>query len=149
MPDLTTDMLELLDLLDRYEVEYLICGGHAVAFYGYVRMTMNLDILVKPEAENAKKLRTALSEFGFGDAGIPWDEFEKSGAAISIGVQPNQIDLLTSVSDQPTDEVFENSEWGELSGRSMRIIALGDLIYAKEKAGRTKDVLDLEELGKA
>jgi hypothetical protein len=65
------DMKELLTLFQKHHVAFAVCGGFAVAHYGYVRATMDFDILVLPSPENAEKIQSALTEFGFGAAGIP------------------------------------------------------------------------------
>ena len=38
------DLKELLELLNRHEVEFLIIGAHAVAKYGYPRATKDIDV---------------------------------------------------------------------------------------------------------
>lgn len=89
------DMKELLSLFEAHDVGYVLVGGFAVNFYGYIRMTQDIDILLFPSKENAAKVNKSLEEFGFGDAGIPQEYFEKEGSAIHLGVEPNRIDLLT------------------------------------------------------
>jgi len=64
-------------------------------------MTMDVDLLIEPTEENANRVMSALIEFGFGDAGIPKSAFMNEGTAITLGVQPNQVDLLTSISRAP------------------------------------------------
>jgi len=147
--ELSHDMHELISLLLRHRVEFLVCGGHAVAFYGYPRMTMDLDILIRANKQNAQRLKVALDEFGFGNAGISWQAFESEGVAVSLGVQPNQVDLLTSVSSQNTDEVFSNAKPGRLAGKEILFIGREELLRAKREAGRLKDRLDLDELEKS
>ncbi|MBD3343824.1 MAG: hypothetical protein GF401_02025 [Chitinivibrionales bacterium] len=39
------DLKELLRLLNERSVEYVIVGGYAVAFYGFIRATKDIDIL--------------------------------------------------------------------------------------------------------
>jgi len=52
---LTNEFKEFLKLLNDHEVEYLIVGGHAVAYHGYPRSTGDLDVWVSVNAHNAKK----------------------------------------------------------------------------------------------
>lgn len=146
---ITEDFAEFLSLLKKHHVDYAICGGHAVAFYGFPRMTLDFDILVNPTENNAKNLMCALNEFGFGD--IPdLNEalFCQKGVVFSLGVQPNQIDLLTSMSSQPETEIFEHKVVGELEGIEVFFVSYDDLLRAKKEAGRLKDLLDIEELEK-
>jgi hypothetical protein len=50
------DYKDFLNLLEKFEVEYMIVGGYAVALHGYVRATENIDIWFNPNIENADKL---------------------------------------------------------------------------------------------
>ena len=145
---LTDDFRDFIDLLIKNEVEFLICGGHAVGFHGYPRLTMDFDLLFNPTEKNADKIMKVLGEFGFGKAGISREAFLAEGTAITLGVQPNQIDLLTSASSQPTKEIFQNAVNGKLENFEVLYISKDDLIQAKKNAGRTKDLADVEELEK-
>ena len=64
------DFRELLALFNARKVEYMIVGGYALAFHGAPRFTGDLDILVKPELINARRILEALDEFGFKSAGL-------------------------------------------------------------------------------
>ena len=144
---LTEDFKDFIRLLQGYGVEFLICGGHAVSFHGYPRLTMDFDILINPTTENADKMMKVLTDFGFGDVGISKELFLREGTAITMGVQPNQIDLLTSVGAcVETVNVFENAVPGRLEQFDVLYISKADLIAAKRAAGRAKDLADVEEL---
>ena len=39
------DRFRLIDVLVKHEVPFVIVGGHAVAFHGYVRATEDTDIV--------------------------------------------------------------------------------------------------------
>ncbi len=146
MDRLTTDMHDFLRLLKAHQVEFLICGGHAVAFHGHPRLTKDIDIFVRPTPDNARRLFVALTEFGFGQAGIPEHVFAIEGTAVSLGMQPNQIDLLTSVGGKNCNDIDWQGRPGVLDGIAVRFLALDDLLAAKRAAGRLKDLADLEEL---
>lgn len=83
------DMKELIELMDRHNIQYVLVGGFAVNYYSYVRTTPNIDFLIYPSEDNAIKMMQALTDFGFGNAGIPQEYFAKEGSAIHIGVEPN------------------------------------------------------------
>ncbi len=124
----------------------MIVGGHAVNFYGYMRVTQDVDILVYPSVANANAMMAALKEFGFGGAGIPRKCFETEGTAIHLGVEPNRIDLLTSLKGVNIARVFANSRTTELDGVPVRIISLEDLLETKRCSDRPRDQADVEEL---
>ena len=50
------DLREFIVLMDSHAVEYVIVGGHAVAYHGYPRFTGDLDFFVKASAPNAARL---------------------------------------------------------------------------------------------
>jgi len=50
------DFKELLLAFNDEKVEYLIVGAHALAVYGYVRATKDLDVWIKPAETNARKV---------------------------------------------------------------------------------------------
>jgi hypothetical protein len=45
---------ELLPVLNEEQVKYLDVGAYAVGVHGQPRATKDLDLLVKPHAENAE-----------------------------------------------------------------------------------------------
>ncbi len=61
------------------------------------RFTKDMDILVRPSAENAQRLLQALDDFGFGQVGLTEDDFSAPGMIIQLGIVPNRIDLITAI----------------------------------------------------
>jgi hypothetical protein len=55
---------ELLQLLNEFEVEYLIVGGFAVMKYGEPRYTKDLDVWVHNSPQNSARVVGALRKFG-------------------------------------------------------------------------------------
>ena len=66
---LNKDWREFLELLNSNGVDYLVVGAFAVAFHGYPRYTVDLDLMLRPTEQNAPCC-AALSRFGFGSLGI-------------------------------------------------------------------------------
>jgi hypothetical protein len=54
---LQKDEREFIELLNSHGVEYLIVGGHAVAFHGYPRFTGDVDFFVRPTAKDIDDLQ--------------------------------------------------------------------------------------------
>lgn len=140
------DMCELVLLFNKHGVEFAVCGGYAVAHYGFVRMTMDFDLLVNPNPENAQRIMAALEEFGFGQAGMSSDDFLEHGVAVTLGEQPNQIDLLTSMSSVPAGEILQRAIKARIGEIEVKMVSCDDLIIAKQESSRPKDRIDLEEL---
>jgi predicted nucleotidyltransferase len=144
----SSDMKELLRLFENHGVRYVLVGGHAVNFYGYVRTTQDMDLLVSPEPANADRVMNALREFGFGGAGIPRELFERDHGAVHLGVEPNRIDILTSLKGVSTSEIFQGSSVVEIDGLGVRIISLDDLVRVKRSSDRPRDQADADELSR-
>ena len=144
----SADMRELLRLFEEHGVQFTLVGGHAVNFYGYVRTTQDMDLLVSPTADNAQRIMGALTEFGFGGAGIPQELFERDGGAVHLGVEPNRIDILTSLKGVSNTRIFSGSEVVEVDGVTVNIISLDDLLQVKRCSDRPRDLADADELAK-
>ena len=56
MLELSQDFKEFVELLNAYEVEYLVVGGYAVAFHGRPRFTGDMDFWIAISADNAQRL---------------------------------------------------------------------------------------------
>ena len=70
IPTLARDFKEFLKSFNSNHVEYLLIGGYAVAFYGHVRATNDLDIWVNVNPENAVRIDRAIRQFGFATAAL-------------------------------------------------------------------------------
>ncbi|MCC5846151.1 MAG: hypothetical protein JJU05_18025 [Verrucomicrobia bacterium] len=139
-------MKDLLRFLNQRGAAYAICGGFAVAHHGFVRMTLDLDILIDSEGDNPGNVLKALEDFGFGNAGITEEHLRKTSTAITLGMPPNQIDLLTRMSATRTSDILARATESEVDGIPVRVVSKADLIEAKQEANRPKDRIDIEEL---
>jgi predicted nucleotidyltransferase len=140
------DMIDFFQLLKKHKVQYVVVGGFAVIYYGYVRTTQDIDILSLPTAENAKKMLDVLREFGFGEVGFTQENFQKEGTAIHLGAEPNRIDILTSLQNVSNSAVFSRVKRIRHKGLSLNIISLEDLLACKRQSSRLKDRADVEML---
>lgn len=145
---LQKDLREFIELLNSHGVEYLVVGGHAVAFHGYVRYTGDIDFLVRPTVENAARVVGVLESFGFTDVDQLAASLAEPEKVVQLGRPPNRIDLLTSVSGVDFDLAWQRAVPGELDGIPVRFPDLQVLLDNKRAAGRAKDLADVEELEK-
>lgn len=60
---MSPDFKDLLSEFNARRVEYLVVDAQALAAHGRVRATGDLDIWVRPEPANAKRVLGALAEF--------------------------------------------------------------------------------------
>ena len=143
---LSPDLREFIELLNSRGVEYVIVGAHSLAFHGRPRYTGDLDILVRPSPENAEKLATVLTEFGFAESDFKPSDFTEPDQMIQLGRVPNRIDLLTGISGVATGEAFEKKISTELAGLPVFMLSKDLLIQNKRAVGRPQDLADLDAL---
>ena len=144
--NLQKDLREFVELLNELEVHFLIVGAFAVAHYGYVRYTADLDVFVEKSNENAERILRAIGEFGFGGVGLTPEDFTHKDQIVQLGVAPNRIDLLTTLSGVSFDEAWSSRELGSIGGLTVPIISRALLKQNKLATGRPKDLADLEYL---
>ena len=145
---LSKDLREFVALLNSNEVEYLVVGAFAVAYYGYPRYTGDLDLLVRASEQNAPRILKTLLGFGFGALEITEEDLLSPGKVIQLGVQPNRIDILSSISGVSFEEAWGSRQEGTLDGLPTNFIGRGALIKNKRATCRSKDLGDAEELSK-
>jgi predicted nucleotidyltransferase len=146
---LQQDLREFVELLLSRGVDFVVVGGHAVAFHGYPRMTDDIDLLVRPVRENGQRIVDALADFGFGNVGLTADSFTAPDRVIQLGRAPNRIDLLTEIYGLSFDEVWATRVEADLDGLKVSMIGRAELIRNKRATGRTQDLADAEKLESA
>jgi hypothetical protein len=144
---LPKDWREFIGSLNSGEVEYLIVGAFALAFHGFPRYTGDIDILVRATPVNARKMVQVLSDFGFGSLGLSASDFLTLGRVIQLGLAPNRIDLLTSITGVEFEDAWQRRVPAELDGVPVLFIDRESLIRNKKATGRTQDWADIEALG--
>jgi hypothetical protein len=143
---LSKDFREFLQYLNEHRVEYLLIGGHAVAFHGYPRATGDMDVWVAVNEENARRMVSALRAFGFDLPELSPGLFLREQRIIRMGIEPNRIEIQTGISGIEFSQVYPRRVVAELDGVSVSIIPLDDLKKNKAASGRYKDLADLENL---
>ncbi len=143
------DFKGLLALFNAHNVEYAIVGAYALSHYGVPRYTGDLDILILSDAENARRILDALSEFGFGNLGLTAMDFTALNRVIQLGYPPVRVDLLTSITGVSWQEVADNRETGIYGGVPVFYIGRAQLVKNKRLTARQKDLADLEALGES
>jgi hypothetical protein len=145
--EMERDFKEWLALLNSHKVDYVVVGAYALAFHGAPRFTGDLDIYVKPDPENARRVMAALSDFGFGTVGLSEDDFKKPNQVVQLGVPPIRIDLITSISGVTWKDAYSGSVSADLDEVSTRFIGRKEFVINKRATARKKDLADLEALG--
>lgn len=145
---LNVDFIDMLHALIAAKVDFVIVGAHALAAHGIVRATGDIDILVRPSADNAARVMCALAEFGAPLAahGITEQDFATGGTVYQIGLPPRRIDLLTEISGVSFDQAWESRVHARVQGLDLSFLGRDALVANKIAAGREKDLADVSRL---
>ena len=150
--------LAVFQLLTCAGVPFVIIGGHAVTFHGYVRTTEDADIIFLRTLDSEAALLKALESIH-----ACWISDERdpvTGQERLVPVSPSYIrtehlmmlttdlgfldlyDFIPGFPDTSVAEVFSDS----VSLDNLRFVSLRWLRKLKEAAARHKDLDDLEHL---
>ncbi len=145
--ELNRDWSEFLSALISRDVKFLLIGGHALAGHGQPRLTEDLDVFSEPSLANARRLRDALSDFGFGEVAPSVAELAAPDKVFMLGRKPWRIDILTGISGVSFDEAWATRVEADFVSKPLFVIGREALLKNKRASGRPKDLLDVAMLG--
>jgi len=145
MTTLPKDFKEFIELLNRNNVRYIVIGGYAVVYHGYVRSTNDIDIWIDIRRDNIKNLIRVLDEFGFSSLNIKESDFLPN-QIIQLGYPPNRIDLITTPAGIEFETCYASKEQVTIDDIVLNIIDLANLIKTKKASNRPRDLADIDEL---
>ena len=122
-------------------------GGHALAVHAEPRFTEDLDVFVKPSLPNARRLREALVEFGFGSVIPDAKELARPDLVWMLGRKPRRIDILTGISGVTFDQAERGSVEVTVVETRVPVIGRAALIRNKIASARPKDLADVAIMG--
>ena len=145
---------EVIRLLGRHEVRYVLVGGLAAVTHGSSLVTVDVDICHATDRDNLERLAAALgevhAELRGTEPGLPFRLDAKTlerGDSFTFSTDIGAIDTLTTPSGtRGYDDLARTAESLELFGHDVLVASVDDLIRMKRAAGRTKDLLAVEEL---
>ncbi|MCX6901092.1 MAG: hypothetical protein NT105_20655 [Verrucomicrobia bacterium] len=152
---------ESLDALAQGRVPFVVIGGHAVNFHGYLRTTEDADVIFLRTHESETSLLKVLQSIHacwISDERDPQTKLERLVPVSEAYILSQHVmllhtdfgfldiyDFVPGFPDTPVPEILAASiPWGEL-----RFVSLHWLRKMKEKAARHKDLDDLENLPRA
>ena len=138
------DTEDLLRLLNVHKVEFVVIGATAFPIHGYARATLDIDIFVHPEPQNASRLFEALKDFGYDVSDITLEDLLTRKVLIRQHLV--ETDIHPFVTGITFDQVWKNRVQGTYGNEDVFYASLDDLITMKEAAGRPKDLEDLKVL---
>jgi hypothetical protein len=143
---LSEDLRAFLRLLTASEVDFMLVGGYAVALHGFPRATADLDVWINTNPLNVERVLAALREFGFTPDAQAAQALGTPGKVLRMGYPPARIEILTAPAGVEYALCRPRAVTKDALGVPVPTIGLDDLIANKRAAGRTKDLLDAEEL---
>ena len=143
------DFRDLFFELSNAGVEFLVVGAHAVMVFTEPRFTKDLDIWIKPSAANAQRALAALERFGAPTHDLSLEDLATPGTVFQMGVAPNRIDILTSVTGLDFDSAMLRGAPLRYDDQSLSVLGREDLITNKKAVARPQDLLDVERLEKS
>ncbi len=148
LDSLCSDFQDMVLALCEAKAEFLVVGGYAVAWHGHARSTGDIDLLVRPSAENAARVYEALVRFGapVAAAGLTPDDLTKKDLVYQVGRPPRRIDILTDISGIDFDGAWKRRVETDWRGRKVGMLGFDDLLANKRASGRPKDLADVLEL---
>lgn len=140
------DFRDLLAEFNAHGVEFLVVGAHALAAYGLVRATKDLDVWVRPEPGNARRAFAALAAFGAPLHDLTSDDLTRPGLIFQIGVEPIRIDVITAIDGVDFGEAWPERLEARFADQSVGVLSRRHLIQNKRAAGRDQDLVDAKRL---
>jgi hypothetical protein len=140
------DFKELLLAFNAHRVEYLIVGAHALAAYGHVRATKDLDLWVRPHERNAQRILGALADFGAPLADLTAHDLNTKGTVFQIGIPPLRIDIITHIDGVEFADAWPDRLETVFGGVPAFVISRHHLITNKKTSARLQDLADVQQL---
>jgi len=131
-------------LLNERNVRYVIIGAAAFPIHGYTRATIDFDIFIAADDENAQRTYDALKEFGYDLSDVALKDMQQT--KLLIRQYRLEVDIHPFVSGVEFEDVWERRIVGTFGIQPANFASLEDLIRMKKAAGRTKDKEDLKIL---
>ena len=146
----TTQIAEILRVLNRFGVEFVVVGSGAAILHGAGYTTDDLDVVVSFSEKNVARLLAALHDLDavyldFANRKIRPDEARLRANRLNLlKTRLGRFDVLRAIEPgRDYDDLVAHSSVLEVEGMPIRTVDLEALIEAKEIAGREKDRLHL------
>jgi hypothetical protein len=138
--------------LESANIPYMITGGAAVGFWGHIRTTMDIDILIQIHSEQTAPLLKSIT----GEAYIDMEKakkaiLDKSMFNIILNKTCFKIDLIPLKEDSYEIKKFNNRVKINFQGKEIYVISPEDLIiskllWSKSAGGSERQIKDCESI---
>ena len=136
---------ELLQLLSKSDIKFIIVGGVACALNGFVRATEDVDILIDASQKNISSLLETLKIWGDGCAAeLELADFPVSPGAVRV-IEDFPLDIFTVLNEKTYDYYYLKSKKNR---QGLLYLDPAGLIETKINSLREKDKIDILALKK-
>ena len=159
------EVQQIVEALNNAHVRYVVAGGLAVIAHGYLRLTMDIDLVIDLERDNLLRGLNALKMVGykprlpvtneqFANAETRESWIKDKNMMVFPLWNPSEangmvIDVFVKCPFDFADE-YAKAKWMELDdGTKVPFVGLDCLLRMKEMAARPKDLVDIEYLERA
>lgn len=143
-PRYETRLAEVCSRLNAHGAKYVLVGAAALQLWGHARATRDIDILIEPTVENARRVLAGLGEVGFGLA-KEWLAEEIAAKPVTIIGDIPKVDILTVAWSVHYRDAQPAATEFEVEG--VKILAASiDHLIASKRTGRLQDAADIEAL---
>jgi hypothetical protein len=139
-----TPLAAVCAALNAERARYLVVGASALQLWGSTRATRDIDILIDPTIENARRVIDALSNIGFGLAKELTPQEIVRNVVTVVGDNPN-IDILTRAWNLTYADAAPGARTFKVEAVSIPAPSIEDLIESKQ-TGRLQDDADIQVL---
>ena len=140
---LNPDFRDILRAFSDEKVEFLVVGGYAMAFHGFVRATGDIDLWIRTSDENARRVWLALQTFGAPLFDLTVADLQTPGIVFQLGIVPTRIDVLTQISAVEFEDAWQARQTIEIEDLQIPVIGKPQLLVNKKATGRAKDNADV------
>ena len=144
--DSAPEFTEILKVLSRHEVEFILVGGLAAIVQGAPVFTFDLDIVFLKTAENLPRLLAALQEIDaryVDPAGrhiVPDADKLASFRMHQLVTSLGSLDVMETIgAGMSYADLVSDTRISEVAGVNVRVLGLETIILSKEQANRDKD----------
>jgi len=127
---LSTYQSSLLQQITHRGLRYLIVGGFAIRYYGYIRPTVDLDLFVERTSENINVLVSVLSQLG----AVNLDKVGDHLLRLDTKVTWRDVDIFTTMKGLQFGDLFYDCTVANFRGIQFPIISKNHLIDTKRLA---------------
>lgn len=139
-----TELSEVCARLNESEVRYVLVGARAMQLWGTTRATRDIDILIEPTVENARRVLAALSQLGARLAD-EWLADELASRPVTVIGDAPRVDVFTVAWSVSYGDAAPDAQLFEIEGVGIPTASLDQLIASK-RTGRIQDAADIEIL---